>query len=78
MKKDIHLRYCMHGAYIAGEKEHPQKAMKTLEIEYERAIPQSIGDQWWFLHCSNLPKELPEFLTIMEFSDETKKNYDIQ
>ncbi len=78
MKEKTHLRYCMHGAYIAGEKDHPQKVMKAIGIEYERAIPQSIGDQWWFLHCSNLPVELPEFLTMMELSDETKKNYGIK
>jgi len=42
---------------------HPQKAMRELGITYTNATPQSMGDQWWFWNCENLPEALPPFLT---------------
>ncbi len=45
---------------------HPQVAMKELGITYTNATPQSMGDQWWFWNCENLPDNLPPFLTEME------------
>ena len=42
---------------------HPEKAMQELGITYREAIPQSIGDQWWFLDCEDLPEKMPPFLT---------------
>ena len=44
---------------------YPQKAMKELGITYKKAIPQSMGDQWWFYDCENVPEKLPPFLTLM-------------
>jgi hypothetical protein len=37
--------------------------MRELGITYQHATPQSVGDQWWFWNCRNLPDKLPEYLT---------------
>lgn len=73
----MHLRFCMRYSFYSKDKEntkevkrlgtmHPQKAMKELGITYQHATPQSIGDQWWFWNCENLPEHLPPFLTEMD------------
>jgi hypothetical protein len=49
---------------------HPQKIMKELGITYKYGIPQSLGDQWWFWDCENVPEQLPEYLKPMEVSKE--------
>lgn len=36
--------------------------MKQLGITYQHATPQSMGDQWWFWNCENIPEELPEHI----------------
>ena len=48
---------------------HPQELINHLKIKYDHATPQSMGNQWWFCNCSNLPEELPEFLTLRENVD---------
>ena len=57
-----HLRYSVD----RDDTEHPQVAMKRLGITYQHATPQSIGDQWWFWNCENVPKQLPFY--IMELN----------
>jgi hypothetical protein len=60
-----HLRlscYC-------GYDEHPQQTMKRLGITYQHSTPQSIGDQWWFWNCENVPNPLPEHFSILECKD---------
>ena len=42
---------------------HPQKAMRELGISYQHATPQSMGEQWWFWNCDNIPDKLPPFLS---------------
>jgi hypothetical protein len=60
--KTRNLKYCMRSAYDAGIKVHPQVAMKELGITYQWATPQSIGDQWWFWNCKNVPQDMPDYL----------------
>ena len=48
------------------ENEHPQIIMKNLGITYQKATPQSIGEQWWFWNCENIPCELPKNITFLE------------
>jgi hypothetical protein len=36
--------------------------MKSLGITYTHSTPQSLGDQWWFWNCENLPDPLPDYL----------------
>jgi len=43
--------------------EHPQRMMIRLGITYQHATPQSMGDQWWFWNCENVPEELPEHIS---------------
>lgn len=51
-----HIRYSLMGAhYHHGIADHPQKVMKELGITYQHATPQSMGDQWWFWNCENVP-----------------------
>lgn len=54
-----HLRYLMDNC----PSGHPQVVMKSLGITYQHATPQSIGDQWWFWNCENIPDPLPEYLS---------------
>lgn len=61
-----HLRYDMQTAYESGEKRHAQVHMKDLGITYLQATPQSIGDQWWFWCCENMPDPLPACLTELD------------
>ena len=30
---------------------HAQQAMKELGITYQKAVPKSLGDCWWFWNC---------------------------
>lgn len=61
-----HLRYCMmESRFNCNEIRHPQKVMLDLGITYQHATPQSIGDQWWFWNCENIPDTVPPFITEM-------------
>lgn len=66
-----HLKFWMQSAYESGVKDHPQNVMADLKITYQHATPQTVGDQWWFWNCENIPDPLPEFLE--EFNGEPKK-----
>ena len=72
-----HLRFCTMYSFYSKDKEnteevkrlgsmHPQKAMRELGITYTNSTPQSMGDQWWFWNCENLPEKLPGFLSEMK------------
>jgi len=64
-----HLRYDCNYGVAKGEKApqgHPQEVMESLGITYQHATPQSIGNQWWFWNCENIPDPLPPFLEVME------------
>jgi hypothetical protein len=60
-----HLRLSCYMGY----NEHPQQTMKRLGITYQHATPQSMGDQWWFWNCENVPEPLPEHFSILECND---------
>ena len=55
-----HLKYDL---YNAIGKDHPQEVMKELGIDYKLAVPQSMGDQWWFFCCEGYVDEL--YVTII-------------
>ncbi len=59
----INLKLSLIGADNGGDKRHAEEIMKSLGITYERAVPQSIADQWLFFDCKNVPEKLPEFIT---------------
>ena len=58
----MHLRYDMYTC----PSGHPQVVMQELGITYQHATPQSVGDQWWFWNCENVPDKLPEYLTVLD------------
>jgi hypothetical protein len=62
----MNLRYDLYGAGLENERRHPQQVMRDLGIVYEEAIPQSLGDQWWFRGCENVPVTLPPYLELMD------------
>ena len=73
----IHLRFSCDYAGYSNDPEnigdvkrlgsmHPQKAMSEMGISYQHATPQSMGGQWWFWNCDNVPKCLPPFLTELK------------
>jgi len=62
----MHLRYSLRGAYDAKINRHAQLDMKDLGITYQHATPQSMGEQWWFWNCENVPNPLPEYLTVFD------------
>lgn len=49
--------------------EHAQALMKRLGITYYTAVPQSMGDCWWFFNCRNVPDVLPSSITMHDFGD---------
>jgi len=51
-------------------KEHPMRAMTSLGIKFQMAVPQTISDSWWFLNCASVPSTLPSYLKEMKI-----KNY---
>lgn len=57
-----HLRFDLYN--YSGP--HPQTKMKELGISYQHSTPQSMGDQWWFWNCENVPDPLPEFLSVAD------------
>ena len=63
----MHLRYDIMVAYIdCNEKRHAQTVMRELGITYQHAKPQSLGDQWWFWNCKDVPAILPEYITELK------------
>jgi len=62
-----HLRYNYIEAVLGcNENRHAQVVMKELGITYQHSTPQSMGDQWWFWNCENIPDLLPSYLTILD------------
>lgn len=73
VEKMIHLDFQYLDAQEAGDNRHAQQAFKDLGIEYEFAVPQTMGDCWWFFNCKNIPENLPSHINIRNF---TKEDYD--
>lgn len=66
-----HLRFDMRGCYEAGNNKHPQQVMRDLGITYGNAVPQTIGDQWWFIDCNYASEMvLPAYISPMTLSPE--------
>jgi hypothetical protein len=60
------LKFNYLTAYMNGVKGHAQEVMEKLGITYQHATPQTMGDQWWFWNCENIPEELPEYITELK------------
>lgn len=67
----INLRYDYMGAWFdAKESRHAEEMMRELGITYKYAIPQSLGDQWWFWDCSGNIENLPSYISHMEVTEQ--------
>ena len=65
----MHLRFCYMTAQLdCEENRHAQKVMHDLGITYQHSTPQSLGDQWWFWNCENIPDELPKYITELNLN----------
>jgi len=61
-----HLRYdILWWAYNSQDMPHPVEQMKILGITYQHRTPQSMGEQWWFWNCENIPDPLPPYLNVV-------------
>lgn len=47
------------------EPTHPVEKMKELGYKIIDAVPQSIGDQWWF-DVENIIEPLPKYLEVIQ------------
>ena len=64
-----HLKFCCYWSHYNNDNigcGHPQEVMKRLGIKYTHSTPQSMGNQWWFWNCTNLPEKLNGFLTELD------------
>ena len=68
MKQPIHLRldYMSLWYNYPDDDRHAQTIMKELGINYQHSTPQTMGDQWWFWNCENVPEILPAYITPLE------------
>jgi hypothetical protein len=57
------------------EVDDPEQAMEDAGIEFVAMVGQPIGDQVWFLDCTNVPDPLPEWVEIFEISKELFDQY---
>lgn len=65
-----HLRFdCITAQIKYDEHRHPQEVMKDLGITYQHATPQTVGDQWWFWNCQNIPDNLPGHIIDLDIND---------
>jgi hypothetical protein len=63
-----HIKFdCLYGM-LDGQTcpGFPQDVMRQLGIKYIHATPQTIGDQWWFWGCHNIPNPLPPYLEVLD------------
>ena len=57
----MHLRFQLRNGIKSAFDQ-----MSALGIGYERATPQTCGDQIWFWNCTNVPEMLPEYLSKLD------------
>ena len=64
-----HLRFdYMEAAMGCNETRHAQVVIKELGITYQHSTPQSMGDQFWFWNCENVPDVLPKYLSVADWN----------
>ena len=57
------------------EVNDPEQAMSDAGIEYVAMVGQPIGDQVWFMDCTNVPDQLPDWSEVFQMSKETLDAY---
>lgn len=46
-------------------REHVQAQLASLGVTYKLAVPQPIGDCWFFFGCKNIPNPMPKNFRIL-------------
>lgn len=64
----INLRYDYFVATCNGVNKHAQNAMKELGITYKSSIGRSMGNDYLFWDCENVPPVLPKYITKHDYS----------
>ena len=64
----MNLDYDMWGAELSGEKRPPSVVMQELGIRYEDVLMQSLFDAVWYYNCTNIPENLPDYITELKVS----------
>ena len=64
----MNLDYDMTGALMAGEKRPPAIVMRELGIRYEDSLMQSLFDAVWYYNCTNIPENLPDYISELKVS----------
>ena len=62
----MHLRFdYLKAQQGCKENRHAQVVMNEMGITYQHSMPQSLYNQYWFWHCTNVPAQLPKYLTVL-------------
>ncbi len=62
----VDIRYSLMDAHMVhGNTERPSAVIDRLGIEYDKWEPHPIADQIILKGCTNVPSELPPWITII-------------
>lgn len=59
----MNLKLDIKAAHDAGYAKHPRAVMAELGIDFEDCMSAIIAGCWVFFGCTNVPEELPAFIT---------------
>jgi len=77
----MNLRFDINSQAEEGVHGHACAIISNLGIKYQHAIPQSMGDQWWFIDCEvvgDLAEETIlslKYISKMEFTEQDRKKW---
>lgn len=66
-----HLKFDVR-AYVeifGINSKHPKKFMDDAGIIYSHAVPQTLGDQWWFFNCEKIPDNVEGCISILDIDN---------
>ena len=65
-----HLRFSYESAQRTyNENRHAEIVIKELGIKYQIGTPQSMSNSFWFWNCTNVPNDLPAYITKLDIED---------
>lgn len=65
----VHLKYCyMTAGFKLKDNRNACEVMKDLGITYQYSVGQSMCDSFEFWNCENIPKKLPESISVMDLN----------
>lgn len=69
------LTLCLYDLAESGCKLRAQEAVKELGITWTYSVPQSMLDCWHFWGCTNVPEELPPYLSELKRTPQEAVGY---